>query len=94
MNLEVICEELRRGGPTPDVPLVVMTALDIDPAQRAFTPDQVQRKINEGKRIVNELIAGSVPRGRHIVLEDAAHAWMTMDRPETVIREISKLLEG
>lgn len=30
MNMEVVCEELRHGGPTPDVPLVVITAMGID----------------------------------------------------------------
>jgi pimeloyl-ACP methyl ester carboxylesterase len=92
MNVEVVCEELRRGGPTPDVPLIVMTAMGIDPAQRAFVPDLVQRQIIEGKHTLNELIARSVPRGRHVVVEDAAHAWITMDRPEVVLQAVNDLL--
>ena len=92
MNMEVVCEELRHGGPTPDVPLVVMTAMGIDPAQRAFASDPVQRQINEGKHTLNELIARSVPRGRHVVVDDAAHAWITMDRPEVVLQAVNDLL--
>jgi pimeloyl-ACP methyl ester carboxylesterase len=92
LNMEGVCEELRRGGPTPDVPLVVITAMGIDPAQRAFAPDPVQRQVNEGKRTLNELIARSVPRGRHVVVEDAAHAWITMDRADVVLQAVDDLL--
>jgi pimeloyl-ACP methyl ester carboxylesterase len=91
LNVDAVCEELRRGGPTPDVPLVVITAMGIDPAQRAFAPDPVQRQINEGKHTLNELIARSVPRGRHVVVEDAAHAWITMDRPDVVLQAVDDL---
>jgi hypothetical protein len=63
-----------------------------NPAQRAFTPGPVQRHINEGKHTVNELIARSAARGRHVVVEDAAHPWITMDRPDVVPQVINDLL--
>jgi hypothetical protein len=68
--------------------------MGIDPTQRAFTPDDVQRKVNEGKLIVDERIARSVPRGRHVVLEDAAHAWIAIDRSDQVLRAIDELIDG
>jgi hypothetical protein len=93
MNVEVVCEELRHGGPTPDVPLLVMTAMGIDSAQQAFVPDSVQRQVNEGKHTLNELIARSVPRGRHVAV-DAAHAWITMDRLDAVHQAVNDLLDA
>jgi pimeloyl-ACP methyl ester carboxylesterase len=91
-NMEEVCEELRAGGATPEVPLTVMTAMAVDPAQRAFTPDEVQRDVNAGKHTLNSLLAASVPGGRHLVLEDAAHAWVTMDRGDAVVEAIDDLL--
>lgn len=92
MNVGPICEELQHGGPMPDVPLVVITAMGIDPAQRAFTPDSVQRQINEGKSTLNDLIARSASRGSHVVVQDAAHAWITIDRPDVVLQAVDDLL--
>jgi pimeloyl-ACP methyl ester carboxylesterase len=92
MNMVAVCEELRHGGPTPDVPLVVITAMGIDEAQLAFMPDPLQRQINDGKRTVNDMIARSVRRGSHLVVENAAHAWITMDRPDVVLGAVDDLL--
>jgi pimeloyl-ACP methyl ester carboxylesterase len=95
MSLDTVVAELGRGGPIPDVPLVVITAMGIDPAQRAMgAPDALQQKINDGKRTHNDLIARTTPGGRNVVLEDAAHAWMTMDRPDAVLKALEELLEA
>jgi pimeloyl-ACP methyl ester carboxylesterase len=94
MNTETVCEELRHGGRLHDVPLIVLTAMGLDPVQQAFVPDAVQQQVNEGKRIVNELIAQSVPRGRHVVVNDAAHAWITMDQGAAVLQYIYELLDA
>lgn len=94
MSLDTVVAELARGGPVPDVPLVVISADGIDAAQRAFAPDALQRKVNEGKRTLNALIAASSSRGTHVIVEDAAHAWITMDRPEVVLRALDELIEA
>jgi len=94
MGLDTVIAELANGGSIADVPLVVMTAMGIDPAQRAFSPDAVQQKVNDGKRTLNELISRSTSRGRHVVLEDAAHAWMTMDQPDIVSQALRELLDA
>jgi hypothetical protein len=91
-NMEEVCEELRAGGGTPEVPMTVVTTMAVDPAQRAFTPDEVQREVNAGKHTLNALLAGSVAGGRHLVLMDAAHAWVTMDQGDAVVEAIDDLL--
>jgi pimeloyl-ACP methyl ester carboxylesterase len=92
-NMEEVCEELRAGRGTPEVPMTVVTTMAVDPAQRAFTPDEVQREVNAGKHTLNALLAGSVAGGRHLVLEDAAHAWVTMDQGDAVVEAIDDLLD-
>lgn len=92
-NMETVCEELRQGGGTPALPLTVMTAMGVDPAQLAFMPEPLQREVNAGKHTVNAMLAASVPGGRHLVLEDAAHVWVTMDQGDAVLAAIHDLVD-
>jgi hypothetical protein len=54
--------------------------------------ETVQREVNAGKHTLNALLAGSVRGGRHLVLGDAAHTWITMDRGDAVVEAIDDLL--
>ena len=92
LSMQTVCEELRQGGPVPPVPITVISAMGIDPVQAAFSPVELQRKVNEGKQTLNELISKSVPRGRHVMVPDAAHAWVTMERPDVVVAAIEEML--
>src|SRR5262249_6561326 len=92
-NLESeLYEEVRRGGDLPDVHLIVLTAMGIDPFRAVFTPDSYQRRMNDGKRIINAALAESARRGEHRVLEDAAHATFHVDRPDAVVQAVRDLL--
>jgi pimeloyl-ACP methyl ester carboxylesterase len=92
-NFESICDEVRRGGDMPDVPLIVLTGMGIDPFRALFATDASQRKLNEVKSAINRAIANSVPHGEHRVLEDAAHATFHVDRPDAVVQAIRDLLD-
>ena len=89
---EVVYPELRRAGATPDVPMVVLGTMGIDPSMSMFTPEDIQREVNEGKRTVNMRLAASVPRGEYRELQDATHAWMHIERPDAVLLAITDLL--
>jgi pimeloyl-ACP methyl ester carboxylesterase len=93
-NFESVCDEVRSGGDMPDVPLIVLTAMGIDPFRAVFATDASQRKLNEIKLAINSAIANSVPHGEHRVLEDAAHATFHVDRPDAVLQAIRDLLDS
>jgi pimeloyl-ACP methyl ester carboxylesterase len=80
--------EVRRGGRTPDVPLIVLTGMGMDRFRAVFTPEPYIRRINDAKRVINAAVAASVPRGEHRVLEDAAHSTFHTDRPDAVVQAI------
>jgi pimeloyl-ACP methyl ester carboxylesterase len=42
-NFESICDEIRRGGDMPDVPLIVLTGKGIDPFRTMFATEASQR---------------------------------------------------
>ncbi len=90
---DVVYPELRGGGATPDLPMVVLGAMGIDPSMSLFTPEDIQREVNDGKRTVNMRLAASVPRGEYRELPEATHAWMHIERPDAVLRGITDLLE-
>jgi hypothetical protein len=77
----------------PDVPLIVLTALGIDPFMAAFMPERYLRELNDGKRVIYTALAESVPRGEHRVLENAGHSTIHTDRPDAVVQAIRDLLE-
>jgi pimeloyl-ACP methyl ester carboxylesterase len=92
-NFESICDEVRGGGETPDVPLIVLTAMGIDPFRALFATEASQRQLNAIKLAINRAIASSVPHGEHRVLDNAAHATFHVDRPDAVVQAIRDLLD-
>jgi hypothetical protein len=76
----------------PDVPLIVLTAMGIDPFRAVFATDASQCQLNEVKLTINRAIADSIPHGEHRVLDNAAHATFHVDRPDAVVQAIRDLL--
>ncbi len=92
-NFESICDEIRRGGDMPDVPLIVLTGMGIDPFRAMFATEASQRQLNDIKLAINRDIANSVRHGEHRVLENAAHATFHVDRPDAMVQAIRDLLD-
>ncbi len=85
--------ELRAGGATPDVPLLVLCGLGIDPFYAAIMPESYLRKMNDGQRILYRALAASAPRGEYREVEQAGHDTMHTDQPEAVLRAIQDLID-
>src|SRR5262245_44621316 len=77
----------------PDVPLIVLTGMGIDPFRAMFATEASQRQLNDIKLAINQAIANAVPHGEHRVLENAAHATFHVDRPDAVVQAIRDLLD-
>lgn len=90
---QTVCEELRQGGPVPDVPLIVLSALGIDPGQALFLSPADLAAQNEAKLRLNTSIAASMPRGEHRVLDSGTHSSIHMDRPDDVLRAIKDVID-
>lgn len=87
-----LVKEIRNGGALPDVPMIVLTAMGLDPFMAVFTPDSFLRQVNDGKRSMYEAFARSVPRGEHREVENAGHTTIHTDRPDAVLQAIRDLL--
>ena len=92
-NLQTeVLDEIARGGPLPDAPLVVLTAMGIDPFQAAFMPEAALRQLNALKEPIYAAFARSVPRGENRSLDDAGHSTLHTDRPDAVLQALHDIL--
>lgn len=92
-NRREVMNELRDGGATPDVPVIVLTGMGLDPGQRLFMSEELQRQQNEAKRQLYAAVAAGLPRGELRVLDDAAHSTFHLDRPDAVLAAVRDLLD-
>ena len=92
-NLAELADELKHGGPVPDVPVIVLSPEGTDPGLRLFMSGKAIRETAEGGRRRNLALAASVSRGKHRALPDARHSTVTTDRADAVVQAITDLLD-
>lgn len=88
-----LATELRSGGNLPDVPMIVLCALGIDPSMDATMSASFLRKMNDGKRAAYTALASSYSHGEYRELEDAGHSAMHIDRPDAIVKAIRDLID-
>jgi pimeloyl-ACP methyl ester carboxylesterase len=92
LNVLSVMEELRTGGPLPDVPLIVLSGTAIGPEQTVFqTEDNLREQIAGSQRLFDD-IAASVSDGQHRSLPDASHVSLPMTRPDAIADAVKDLL--
>ena len=93
-NVEQLYEEVRRAGPLPDVPLIVLCSVEIDAFKAVVSQgvdESLLREEIDGKRRLYTVLAESVPRGE-IRPIDAGHVTIHFRQPDAVLRAIRDLL--
>ena len=91
-NVLALFDELRAGGPRPDVPLIILSGAGIDRAQTMFVPEDLLREQIKGSERLYDDLAAAAPRGEHRTLDDASHATIPMVRPDAVAEAVNDLL--
>ncbi|MFF8787465.1 alpha/beta fold hydrolase [Streptomyces sp. NPDC015125] len=95
-NIDQLYDEMRHAGPMPDVPLIVLTATDIDAFKKAVSAGESESLLREeidGKRRLYTALAKSVPRGENRLIEGAGHVTIHWRRPDAVLQAIRDLLD-
>ncbi|MFI9359165.1 alpha/beta fold hydrolase [Streptomyces lydicus] len=87
-----VADEFRRAPDTPDVPLIVLSAMGHDATQAHLWPEELLREINESKRALHAELAAETPRGEHRILDDAGHGWLHEERADAVLQAVNDLL--
>jgi pimeloyl-ACP methyl ester carboxylesterase len=94
-NVDQLSDEVRRAGPVPDVPLIVLYSTAIDDFGRVVSAgrsESLLREQIEGRRRLYTVLAGSVPRGE-IRPVDAGHVTMHLRHPGDVLHAVRDLLQ-
>ncbi len=94
-NLGQLNDELRRTGKMPDAPLIILTAIGIDPFKQAVsggTPEALLREEIEGKRRLYTALAESVSHSENRLVDGVGHVTLHLRRPDAVAQAIQDLL--
>lgn len=90
-------EEIRKGGSLPDIPLIVFTAMGIDPFMTPITSKSFLRDtldpFNNIKNTAYTKLANSVSRGEYRILQNAGHTTLHTDCPDEVVEAIRNLID-
>ena len=89
-NARRIQEEVTNGPALPDVPVTVLTGMEIDPMPG--TSDEDKHAFNQIKLAAHAAFVSSVPQGEHRVLQDAGHLFYTQ-RPNMVVDAVFDILD-
>jgi len=93
LNVSSVMDEVRAGGPLPDVPLIVLSGTAIGHEQTVFqTEDNLRQQIAGSQRLF-DAIAASIPHGQHRSLPDASHVSLPMARPDAIADAVNDVLD-
>jgi pimeloyl-ACP methyl ester carboxylesterase len=89
LNAQRIQEDVANGPALPNIPVTVLTGMQIDPMPGSS--DEEKRAFNKIKLAAHAAFVSSVPQGEHRVLQDAGHLFYTQ-RPDTVVDAVFDIL--
>ncbi|WP_018347883.1 alpha/beta fold hydrolase [Longispora albida] len=92
-GLDVLAAELKAGPALPDVPLITVTPLAVDPNQQALMPEEQLQALHDGKTRQAADMAASVTHGEHRVLTDTDHSRLIFERADVVVQAIRDVCE-
>ncbi|MCC9306695.1 alpha/beta hydrolase [Kitasatospora sp. RB6PN24] len=92
-SMTALAGELRTGPGIPDVPLIALTPLAVDPAQQALMSEETLRQVHEGKTRLYEALANGVSHGEHRILSDTNHSQLCFERADAVVQAIHDVVD-
>lgn len=93
-NLEGdVYDELRAGGPLPDVPLIVLTANGRNLYWANFLTEEQMVRAHDGVNSLHAAMAASVPQGEHRTLDGTSHQYLHIEQRDAVTTAIRDLLD-
>lgn len=84
-------EQLRRSGPLPEIPFVVITAADRSRALPPIFSREAQAELAKLGVDLQEKLVGLVPGGRHVLAEGVGHN-VHVDKPEVLLDPLIEMI--
>ncbi|ADD40014.1 alpha/beta fold hydrolase [Stackebrandtia nassauensis] len=92
-KLDVLADEINAGPNLPDVPVIALTPVAVDPNQAALMSEEELRVMHDGKIKMHRALVDSVSNGEQRILEDADHSNITFKRVDAVVQAISDVID-
>ncbi|MEU6660162.1 hypothetical protein [Streptomyces sp. NPDC046821] len=89
-----VAAELRHAPATPDVPLIVLTAMGQDATQAHLWSPELLREINKDKCALHAEMAAESSRGAQRILDNAGHGWLHEERADAVVQAVNDLISA
>ncbi|MFF2749235.1 alpha/beta fold hydrolase [Kitasatospora sp. NPDC058048] len=92
-SMPELAVELRAGADLPDVPLVALTPLGVDPGQQALMSEELLQAMHDGKtRLYADMVA-RVSNGEQRLLADTGHSQFVFERTDVVVQAIRDVVD-
>ncbi|MFD5438242.1 alpha/beta fold hydrolase [Kitasatospora sp. NPDC127067] len=92
-SMPELAVELRAGADLPDVPLIALTPLGVDPGQQALMSEELLQAMHDGKtRLYADMVA-RVSNGEQRLLADTGHSQFVFERTDVVVRAIRDVVD-
>jgi pimeloyl-ACP methyl ester carboxylesterase len=88
-KLAELASELRAGPDIPDVPVVALSVLGIDPA----LPERTLQELHDGRSRMDAALVSAVSHGEQRILTDTFHGRLCFDRPDAVVQAIRDVID-
>ncbi|MEU3570960.1 alpha/beta hydrolase [Kitasatospora sp. NPDC036755] len=85
--------ELRAGADLPDVPVIALTPMGIDPGQQALMSAETLRAMHDGKARLDAAMVNAVSDGEQRVLSDTGHSQLVFERTDAVVQAIRDVVD-
>jgi hypothetical protein len=83
-RLAELATELRAGSNIPDVPVIALTVVGVDPARQ---------EMHDGKTRMDAAVVSAVSHGEQRILSDTLHHRLCFDRPDAVVQAIRDVVD-
>lgn len=94
-GLAEVAAELRAGPNLPDVPVVALTVVGTDPAQRASAPasERSVQEMHDGRTRMDAALVNTVSHGEQRIISGTSHHRLCFDRPDAVVQAIRDVVD-
>ncbi|MBF6323124.1 alpha/beta hydrolase [Nocardia cyriacigeorgica] len=91
-GLAGLAAELRAGPDLPDVPVIALSVVGVDPEQDQISAEMVQ-PMHDGRTRMDAARVAAVARGEQRILADTVHHRLCFDRPDAVVQAIRDVFD-
>ena len=92
-KLADLATELRAGPSIPDVPVVALSVVGVEPGRQALTSERTVREMHDGRTRLDAALVSAVSHGEQRILSDTVHHRLCFDRPDAVVQAIRDVVD-